>query len=277
MRMTFGTALAAVALAASLAVPQAHGEARGRPQVVVLGTFHFQGSSADAVSVTMGDMLSAERQAQIEEVVDRLARFNPTRIMVEVTPEREAEFNESYRAYLDGTHSLAANESQQIGMRLAGKLGLPMLHAVDHRQDMDFERMMKAGAEAGQGELLAWFQSEVANVQETLAAAQANDKTVLDALRFHNGPWALESNGLYLQLAPLGTTADPAGAEVIAGWYERNLKIYANIARATEGPDERVLVIFGSGHLAHLAQFFEENPRYELVPALEFLGEPDGE
>jgi hypothetical protein len=125
----------------------------------------------------MGDMLSPERQTQIEAVVDRLARFNPTRIMVEVTPDREAQLNETYRAYLDGTHRLAANESEQLGMCLAGKLGLPMIHAVDHRQDMDFER---------------------------------------------------------------------------------------------------VLVVFGSGHLSHLARFFEESPRYEFVPALRFLDAPDG-
>jgi hypothetical protein len=35
-------------------------------------------------------------------------------------------------------------------MRLAKRLGLPMIHAVDHQQDMDCERMIKAGAEAGQ-------------------------------------------------------------------------------------------------------------------------------
>lgn len=75
-----------------------------------------------------------------------------------------------------------------------------------------------------------------------------------------------------LQLALLGTTEDPAGAEVVGGWYERNLKIYANIARAIEGPEERVLVIFGSGHLAQLASFFDQNPDYEWVSALEVLG-----
>jgi hypothetical protein len=55
------------------------------------------------------------------------------------------------------------------------------------------------------------------------------------------------------------------------------LKIYANIARAIEGPDERVLVVFGSGHLAHLASFFDQNPHFEWVSALDVLGQPGSE
>lgn len=46
-----------------------------------------------------------------------------------------------------------------------------------------------------------------------------------------------------------------------------------NIARATKGPEDRVLVVFGSGHLAHLASFFDQNPYYAWVSALEVLGQ----
>ena len=107
-----------------------------------------------------------------------------------------------------------------------------------------------------------------------ISEVQGPDRSILDALRVHNSPWAHDGNGLYLQLALLGSTSDPAGAEVVGGWYERNLKIYANIARAIDRPDDRVLVIYGSGHLAHLASFFDQNPDYEWVSALEALGQP---
>jgi hypothetical protein len=273
-RLAFATMLGVLAGPIS-AQSAAHGpEEPTRTKVMILGTFHFEGSTADAISVTMGDMLSPRRQAEIEEVIERLAQFRPTRIMIEATPDREAEINQIYRAYVAGRHDLGANETQQIGMRLARKLGLPVIYAVDHQQPMDFERMMRAGAEAGQQDLLGWFQAGMRSVQQTLTSAQSPDKTVLDALRFHNGPWVMGSNSLYLQLAVLGTSENPAGAEVIGGWYERNLKIYANIARAITGQNERILVIYGSGHLPQLARFFDENPRYELVSALEVLGEP---
>jgi hypothetical protein len=248
-----------------------------KPKVMVLGTFHFQGSSTDAINVTMGDLSTPERQKEIEEVVDRLAEFAPTKIMVERVPEREEELNATYRAYVAGEHELTAGETQQIAMRLAKRLGHEKLYAVDHQQDMDLQRVMAAGQAAGQQELLAWFQATMAEVQQKVAAEQGPDDSILDALRFHNSDWAHAGNGLYLQLALMGTSADPAGAEVVGGWYERNLQIYANITRATKDPEDRVLVVFGSGHLAHLASFFDQNPYYEWVSALEVLGEHGSE
>jgi hypothetical protein len=38
-----------------------------------------------------------------------------------------------------------------------------------------------------------------------------------------------------------------------------------------------VLVIYGSGHLPQPASFFEQNPQYDWVSALEVLGDPDQE
>lgn len=245
--------------------------------IMILGTFHFEGSATDGVSVTMGDMLAPQRQAEIEAVVARLAKFRPTQIMVEATPEHAGHLNATYRDYVAGKHELTANEIQQLGMRLAKQLGHEKLYMVDYHAGMDFERMMKAGQEAGQQEILGWFQQTIGKVEQTLAEAQSADKTVLEALQFHNGPWALDGNSLYLPLAVLGSNENPAGAEVIGGWYQRNLHIYANIARAVEGPDARVLVIYGSGHLAQLAEFFDENPNFEHVSALEVLGELAGE
>ena len=243
-----------------------------QPRVMILGTFHFQGSATDEVSVTMGDVLAPERQAEIADVVERLAAFAPTKIMVEDLPADEERLNARYRAWRAGEGELTANESDQIGMRLAGRLGHERLYAVDHPQPMDFQRIMAAAQAAGQSELLAWFQTTIGEVQRQVAAVQGPDRTILDALRFHNSDWAHDGHGLYLELARMGSAEDPAGAENVAAWYERNLKIYANIARLTE-PGDRVLAIFGSGHLALLASFFDQSPSHEWVSALEVLGE----
>lgn len=39
---------------------------------------------------------------------------------------------------------------------------------------------------------------------------------------------------------------DYAAADLVRDWYERNLKICANIARLAESPNERVFVIIGA-------------------------------
>jgi hypothetical protein len=50
-----------------------------------------------------------------------------------------------------------------------------------------------------------------------------------------------------------------AGANLLAAWYERNLRMYANIRRVA-APGERVVVLVGGGHapiLRELASFDE--------------------
>ncbi len=273
--LSMALVLAATAFAAAgcLAADPASGSTH--PRVMVLGTFHFEGSTSDLISVGMGDLLTPDRQAQIETVVERLARFAPTKILVELLPEHEADFNALYRAYRAGQRALAANECQQLGMRLAHRLGHDRLFAIDHRQDMDFDRVLAAGAAAGQTDRLARFQERMGEIQTVVSEAQGPGKTVLDALRWHNGDWGLAGNAPYLELAVLGSREDPAGAEVVGAWYERNLKIFANVARALDGPEERALVIIGSGHLAQLASFFDQSPEFEWVSALEVLGRAD--
>jgi hypothetical protein len=269
-----GVLSAFLAAMSALLVPvHASADRENRPAVMVLGTFHFQGSQSDAISVTMGDVTSPRRQAEVKAVIARLRQFAPTKIAVELPPEHEVAFNEIYKKYKSGEHKLSASESQQIGMRLAKELGHEKLYAVDFRQDMDMQRVFAAGGAAGQTDQIALIQKTIGDIESGLKEAQSTEKTILEALRFHNGPLLQNGNGLYLQFALLGTADDPAGAEVVGGWYERNLKIYANIARLAETPKDRILVIYGSGHAPHLTSFFDQNPEFELVPAMSVLGE----
>jgi hypothetical protein len=56
------------------------------------------------------------------------------------------------------------------------------------------------------------------------------------------------------------------GADLISfWWYNRNLRIFRNIQRITEGPEDRILVIIGNGHAAILRQLIEMSPEYEFV------------
>lgn len=63
----------------------------------------------------------------------------------------------------------------------------------------------------------------------------------------------------------------PAGAEMVAQWYRRNLLIFANILRLIESDEDRILVIYGSGHRAHLREFVEQHPDLTDVSPLDYL------
>ncbi len=101
----------------------------GRVQVAFLGVFHM-GETPDYVKGGIDDLLSAERQKQVQEVVDALARFKPDKIFVENTPDAQPYWNAVYQNYLNGfkpaERSGELNEIFQIGIKLAKKINNPI-------------------------------------------------------------------------------------------------------------------------------------------------------
>lgn len=239
-------------------------------EVMVLGSYHFTGGGQDLHNAAVDDHLSPQRQAEIAEVIDVLTGFAPTKIMVELTPEHEAAFNAAYQAYLAGDRALTVNERQQLGMRLAARLGHERLYAIDHASDMNFEGMMGAAQNAGQARLLGEFANFNAAVPVMMEDMESG--TVMERLRASNTQFAHDAHGLYLTLAQMGTIEDPIGAEEMTAWWGRNLMIFANAARHAE-PGDRLLLIYGAGHKHLLEQFFEDAPGFRIVDPLSTLDE----
>jgi len=56
------------------------------------------------------------------------------------------------------------------------------------------------------------------------------------------------------------------GADALAmHWYSRNLRIFRHIQQITTSPDDRILVLYGSGHIQLLNQLFECSPEYNYI------------
>jgi len=55
------------------------------------------------------------------------------------------------------------------------------------------------------------------------------------------------------------------GADALSmHWYNRNLRIFRNIQNIAEKED-RIMVLFGAGHVSILLNLFESSPEFELV------------
>ena len=62
-----------------------------------------------------------------------------------------------------------------------------------------------------------------------------------------------------------GGVGDYFGADgFISAWYNRNLRIYSNVARLIRTPEERVLLIIGAGHVPILQQLLQSSPVLQL-------------
>lgn len=272
----FNRSIALLAIIATTLMAQSHYQnipgldsKEPKPCVLIVGTYHMANNNLDMVKTSWDSPFSAKRQAEIQEVVMRLKNFKPTKIAVEA-PWGNKKINERYTRYLAGQDTLSANEIDQIGFRLAQHTGHKQVYPSDYRQDMDFDRIVQFAMANGQ-------QRYVERLQQIMGFMGALDEkhktlTVLEHLREINDAKALAlGNRPYLLLAEVGKDSSYVGAEVIAGWYERNLKIAMNLIRLAESSQDRILVLIGAGHATLLQQFLRESPSVEVVTASEYL------
>ncbi|HSR51347.1 MAG TPA: DUF5694 domain-containing protein [Acidobacteriota bacterium] len=247
-------------------------------RILLLGTFHFADAGLDDYKPQHSvDILSPRRQAEIEELIARLADFRPTKVALEWRPDRQEKVNRDYQDYLDGDFELSANEVHQIGFRLARKMDHSKVYLVDapgrsYRPWVDPEQWAK---ENGQQHLLEraaplWQQFERAARWEDGAKVQ---RSLRQSLLMLNDPERIrQAHGVYLigSLA-VGDGQHFPGADAKTRWFNRNLRIFANLMRITERPGERIFLIIGAGHLPILTHCVESSPEYELVPAARYL------
>jgi predicted outer membrane protein len=265
---TAGFLLCAAALATAC-VTHGLAQEQGSAKVMILGTYHFANPGLDYVKSELDDHLSERRQKQIADVVALLAQFKPTKIAVESLPET-AEVQANFEAFLKGEYTLTADESEQIGFRLAKQFGHARIHQIDHRQGLDIGAVLAAAERSGNGAFLEFFQKTIAQVQ-ALQKRQAS-MTVRESLVAYNEPQMLaKARDIYLQMARVRSGQDFVGADVLATWHQRNFRIFANLAAIIASPEDRVLVIYGSGHAPILRQMVESSPDMRLVEPSEYL------
>ncbi len=64
---------------------------------------------------------------------------------------------------------------------------------------------------------------------------------------------------------------DYAGADMVAIWFQRNLRIFANLTRVADSPNDRIFVVYGAGHVPLLRDFVTDHPDYCVEDPLRYL------
>ena len=242
-----------------------------KPAVLILGTGHLDNPNRDNLNVRYDDMLAPKRQREIRECVERLKRFRPTKVALEVVPEQADELTEQYRRYRAGVAALTANERQQFGFRLAAELGHEAIYAIDWQGIMGWDRALSFAREHGQS---ARLDAHLADAERANRALNARITTmsVLDMLRMANDPANNRcDHHWYMLLALVGEGEQYVGADVIGNWYGRNLRIFVNLTRITTTAEDRILVVIGSGHLPLLTHFIQGSGLYTLESTASYL------
>lgn len=243
------------------------------PEVLVVGVYHMANPGQDIFNTKVDDVFTQKRQKEMEEVLAVLQKFKPTKIAVEQTSQRS--LDQRYAKYLAGEYTLTANEVDQIGLRLAKMLGLSSICACDADGDFPFPRLQKYAKATDRSVDL----DEIMNGGWGAMAKQQTEylksHSILETLRYINSDQNVARDvGLYHRLAHFGEPFDYAGPDLLAEWYRRNLRIFNNVTKLATTSGERILVVFGAGHLGWLRQAFEADPTFRLRKLDEYVTKP---
>lgn len=247
-----------------------------RSKLMLLGTFHFQDAGLDHFKPQFDiDILSEERQQEVAEIVELLAAFQPTKIAVECRPDGQEEMDESYGAYLRGEMQLPGDEIHQLGFRLAKRMGHHRPYCVDavERQYEPSVDLDEYAREHEQEHLLSqWFPRFEKFL--VLEGEQNIHRTLREIfLRANSEDAIINGHGIYLMdYFKLGIGDERPGVDWVTSWYNRNLRIFYNLQRITETPDDRILLIIGAGHIPILRHCAIASPEYDLVEVHDYLG-----
>jgi hypothetical protein len=258
---------AAAAAAAGMQVPAA-------PELLILGSPHLANHNRDIANVHVEDVRTPERQREIEAVVAGLAAFKPTRVAVEWSADKQADLDKRYADYRAGRYALSADEIDQIGLRLAARLGLPRVDAINWNEmppgqesDYDFPAWADAHGRGDEWKGLAAASQARADAEARLMAC-----TPISAWyrRFNTPDYRRNDQRAYYAIATFGNQASNPGAAWVGAWYARNLRILDNL-RAVARPGDRIVVIYGAGHGFLIDQQARESGAFRVADTLAYL------
>lgn len=241
------------------------------PRIFLLGSFHFEYPNLDANKVEKSkqiDILSKHKQKELQKLLDYIALFKPTKICIEAPVKWNA--MKKYRIHKTENKELGRDEIQQIAFRLMDRFKLDTVYCVDASTIADdlteskdsivfkpyIDEIFKDYSFKATPNYKKWIEYET---------KQHLEVPLFEYFKYLNSQKRfLRDYGYYL----LGEfkNGEYNGADALATyWYDRNLRIFRNIQRITTSPNDRILVLFGAGHISILDQLLKCTPEYNYI------------
>jgi hypothetical protein len=248
--------------------------------VLTLGTFHFTFPNLDIQQIAKEDQIDVfetKYQKEISTIVEKIAQFKPTIIVIERRPAQQLKIDSLYNEYIKGSYQLGRDEDQQIGFRLAKRLHLKKLYCVDEwgNFNSNIESIVSGKDSLEAKKFEAFFENDPDFNERFLRKHVFKQKGILSELIQINDEGNIKKSfGDYLigLFKYESKNNDFLGVDFQTGrWFNRNLKIFRNIQRIETKPTDKILVIYGGGHLNILNYFFECSPEYRLQQTNSYL------
>ncbi len=252
-----------------------------KSKVAILGLFHFDNLGLDTYKPEFDfDILSEKRQAENNELLSALALFKPTKILIERNRIlSDSIINAEFLAFLANDFDVSDKRSEiyQIGFKLAKLLGHTKIYCSDATADwfgveLDWDNYDDITYVKSKGQYEQYTKHDYSKFyrkDDSLKTVQS----LKDHLYCLNEPKnRLKDHQAYLTSIIEGAGDNYLGADNVARWYRRNLRIFSNVYDlANFEKEERLLLIYGSGHVYQLKQFFTDSPDFDYIEINEYL------
>ncbi|OED44005.1 hypothetical protein AB832_02305, partial [Flavobacteriaceae bacterium (ex Bugula neritina AB1)] len=189
--------------------------------------------------------------------------------------------NEWYQGYIKDSFDIdtKASETFQIGFKLAKRLEHRRIYCSDASAkwfgvELDWDTYDDVAYLKSKGQFKKVYRYDYEAFYE-LEDSLKTTQTLLEHLQMINHiDYQLKGHQIYLTSILEGAGDNYLGADNTARWYRRNLRIFSNTYDITDfDKEERLLLIYGVGHVWQLRQFFKDSPDYEYIEANSYLSQ----
>lgn len=241
-------------------------------KVLILGTFHFAYPNLDSNktdSANYINVLSEQRQAELQQLADVILRFQPTRFYIE---SWNSTFHDSlYKEYLSGTYKAGRNENYQVGYRVAKQAGLKKLYPIDasnfasdnYKKYSWLDSMWNLNNPIDSTRDKYWSQ-RYKKLYDTGDSIEVTLSMLENFLLMAEPKVLNRMHGNYLA-AGFATQADNGPDMLAMWWYSRNLRIFNKILQSSPTQEDRIVVLIGNGHVPILKHCFQSSPEFEVI------------
>lgn len=244
-----------------------------KAKVMVLGTYHFRQEQNY-------DELSPENQRQIQRILTALAAFQPTKVVVEWEPSRSEKVNQAYQSFLQGEFKIDTlpNEVFQLGFRMAQKMGHDSIYLFDNKtpyigslEGFSFESFGEYANQHDKG-FFDRYESLIGD-RYRYNKELIESQNLYDNLLLRNSLEAGQVNAERMHMYELrvGIQKNWMGPDWLGRFYQRNIRMMANVLQFADTGKDRILIIVGENHKWILDDLFDYTPDFQVVSSYDYL------